>query len=242
MFLSKTLERNGSRNQTSSPTRSFGPFEVQNCTDRSDERPGPLGKLGFLDFPNLNGNRQCEFRFPQPLDMVTTLILVRDERGDLHDQESHRHLHTEGREEVEEDVNFIGGTGFQRSGNKGGNRNSYRNRGEAARRRFRSLKLDEFQRIALVSIDAELRTSIDGLQSKSIDRLSRASVDDIYGVDRILQCHEDHDSQGVRSKTPTSAQPCLRQDRSSSIKSPPISTASQLLKLPVKRNLHRFKF
>ena len=35
-FLSKRLERNGSRNQTSSPTRSFGPFEVQNCTNASD--------------------------------------------------------------------------------------------------------------------------------------------------------------------------------------------------------------
>ena len=35
-FLSKRLERNGSRNQTSSPTRSFGPFEVQNCIDASN--------------------------------------------------------------------------------------------------------------------------------------------------------------------------------------------------------------
>ncbi|KAF3536995.1 hypothetical protein F2Q69_00022712 [Brassica cretica] len=27
--------------------------------------PGPMGNLGFPNFPNLNGNRQCEFRFPQ---------------------------------------------------------------------------------------------------------------------------------------------------------------------------------
>ncbi|KAF3584563.1 hypothetical protein F2Q69_00028829 [Brassica cretica] len=32
-LLSKTLERNGSRNQRRSLTRSFGLFEVQNCTD-----------------------------------------------------------------------------------------------------------------------------------------------------------------------------------------------------------------
>ncbi|WZZ88830.1 hypothetical protein YC2023_117409 [Brassica napus] len=36
---------------------------------------------------------------------------------------------TEGRAEEEEEVNFIGGTGFQGSGNQGGNINSYGNRG-----------------------------------------------------------------------------------------------------------------
>ena len=35
-LLRKRIERNGSRNQTRSPTRSFGPFEVQNCTSTSD--------------------------------------------------------------------------------------------------------------------------------------------------------------------------------------------------------------
>ena len=35
---------------------------------------------------------------------------------------------TEGRAQEEEEVNFIGGTGFQGSGNQGGNRNSYGNR------------------------------------------------------------------------------------------------------------------
>ena len=35
---------------------------------------------------------------------------------------------TEGRAEEEKEVNFIGGTGFQGSGNHGGNRNSYENR------------------------------------------------------------------------------------------------------------------
>ncbi|KAF2596979.1 hypothetical protein F2Q68_00010078 [Brassica cretica] len=44
--------------------------------------------------------------------------------------------------------------------------------------------------------------------------LSRASIDNTYGVNRILQCREDHDSRGVCSKTPTSAQPCLCQNRS----------------------------
>ncbi|KAF2571312.1 hypothetical protein F2Q70_00004285 [Brassica cretica] len=91
---------------------------------------------------------------------------------------------TEGRAEVEEDVNFIGGTGFQ-SGEAG----------EAARRRFRSREFDEFRRIALVSINTRSRTSIDGRQPKLIDSLSRASIDDTYGVDRILRCREDHYSR-----------------------------------------------
>ncbi|KAF3535749.1 hypothetical protein F2Q69_00022035 [Brassica cretica] len=46
--------------------------------------------------------------------MVATLILVRDKKGDPRDQEGHLRNAAEGRAEVEEDVNFIGGTGFQR--------------------------------------------------------------------------------------------------------------------------------
>ncbi|KAF3525871.1 hypothetical protein F2Q69_00047702 [Brassica cretica] len=54
--------------------------------------------------------------------MVATLILVGEEKGYLRDQEGHlcnvvEAVDTEGKAEVEEDVNFIGGTGFQRSGN-----------------------------------------------------------------------------------------------------------------------------
>ncbi|KAF3554566.1 hypothetical protein F2Q69_00013603 [Brassica cretica] len=55
--------------------------------------------------------------------MVATLKLVQDERGDLHDQEGH--LRNAAKEE--EEVSFIGGTGFQGSGNQGGNINSYGN-------------------------------------------------------------------------------------------------------------------
>ncbi|KAF2578058.1 hypothetical protein F2Q68_00004816 [Brassica cretica] len=58
----------------------------------------------------------------------------------------------EGRAEVEEDVIFISGTGFD-SGEAG----------EAAIRRFRSRKFDELRWIALVSIEAGHRTSIDRL-------------------------------------------------------------------------------
>ncbi|KAF2558691.1 hypothetical protein F2Q68_00015289 [Brassica cretica] len=53
--------------------------------------------------------------------------------------------------------------------------------------RFRGRKVDEFRRIAMVSIDARPRPSIDIHQSKSIDRNSRASIDDAYGVNRILK-------------------------------------------------------
>ncbi|KAF3560475.1 hypothetical protein F2Q69_00013423 [Brassica cretica] len=85
---------------------------------------------------------------------------------------------------------------------------------EAGRRRFQSRKFDEFRRITLVSIDARYRKLIDERQSKPIDSFSRTSINDTYGVDRILQCRKDYDSRGVRSKTPTSAQPCLCQNRS----------------------------
>ncbi|KAF3593363.1 hypothetical protein DY000_02020585 [Brassica cretica] len=111
-------------------------------------------------------------------DMVATLILVRDERGDLYDHEGHL-------------------------------RNASGERREATRRRFRTREPDEFQQITLVSIDAKPRTSVDRSHPKPIDILSWTSIDNTYGVNRILQCREDHDSQGVRSKTSTSAQPCL---------------------------------
>ncbi|KAF3566426.1 hypothetical protein DY000_02015473 [Brassica cretica] len=71
--------------------------------------------------------------YTEPQSMVATLILVRNDNGDLHDQEGHLRnaalqridaqgadadaVDTKGKAEVEEDVNFIGGTGFQRSGN-----------------------------------------------------------------------------------------------------------------------------
>ncbi|KAF3589221.1 hypothetical protein F2Q69_00027614 [Brassica cretica] len=64
-------------------------------------------------------------------------------------------------------------------------------------------------------IDA-LGAAIPELQSKSIDMLSRALIDDTYGVNRILRCREDPDSRGVRIKIHTSAQPCLCQNRSTS--------------------------
>ncbi|KAF3513284.1 hypothetical protein F2Q69_00009409 [Brassica cretica] len=131
---------------------------------------------------------------------------------------------TEGRAE-EANVNFISGAGFQGSGNQGGNRNSDGNRGkfqpdgerrEAARRRFRNREFDEFRRIALVSIDAKPQTSVDRSHPKAIDILLWTSIDNIYVVNHFLQCREDHDSRGVRSKTPTSAQPCLCENRSTS--------------------------
>ncbi|KAF2568272.1 hypothetical protein F2Q68_00025365 [Brassica cretica] len=45
----------------------------------------------------------------------------------------------------------------------------------------------------MVSIDARPRTSIDIHQSKSIDRNSRALIDDTYGVNRVLQCQSSID-------------------------------------------------
>ncbi|KAF2611787.1 hypothetical protein F2Q70_00010574 [Brassica cretica] len=78
---------------------------------------------------------------------------------------------------------------------------------EAARRRFRGRKSNEFRRFTLVSIDTNHRASIDIHPSRSIDRCTIESIDNAYGVNHVLQCREDSISRGVRSKTPTSAQP-----------------------------------
>ncbi|KAF2571871.1 hypothetical protein F2Q70_00002806 [Brassica cretica] len=78
---------------------------------------------------------------------------------------------------------------------------------EAARRRLRGRKFDEFRRVALVSIDTSHRASINIHQLKLIDKSTRASIDNAYGVNRVLQCREDSNSREVRNKTPTSAQP-----------------------------------
>ncbi|KAF3540669.1 hypothetical protein F2Q69_00023123 [Brassica cretica] len=80
--------------------------------------------------------------------MVATLILVRDERGDLHDQEGHLH-----------------------------NAAASGEAGETARRRFQSRKLDEFRRIALVSIDAGFEhRSTDFNQNRSTGSLEHRSM------------------------------------------------------------------
>ncbi|KAF2555481.1 hypothetical protein F2Q68_00016475 [Brassica cretica] len=80
----------------------------------------------------------------EPRAMVAPLILVRDNNGELHDQEGHLRNAT-GR--------------------------------EAARRRFRGRKSDEFWQITLVSIDTNYRASIDIHPPRSIDRSTRASID-----------------------------------------------------------------
>ncbi|KAF2599458.1 hypothetical protein F2Q68_00010003 [Brassica cretica] len=121
--------------------------------------------------------------------MVATFILVRDDRGNLHDQEGH-----------------LRNAACQRIDAQGAAIPDGEGR-ETARRRFRSRKSDEFQQITLVSIDAKPRTSIDRSHPTSIDVLSKISIDNTYGINRILQSCYDHDSRGVRSKTPTSASP-----------------------------------
>ncbi|KAF3528243.1 hypothetical protein DY000_02039666 [Brassica cretica] len=132
----------------------------------------------------------------EPRDMVATLTLVRDDRGNLHDQEGHL------RNAAVQRIDALGAAIPDGEGR------------EAARRRFRSRKSDEFRRITLVSINAKPRKSIDRGHPKSIDVLSWISIDKTLGINHILQSREDHDSRGVRSKTPTSSQSCLRKHRS----------------------------
>ncbi|KAF3587474.1 hypothetical protein F2Q69_00028776 [Brassica cretica] len=87
----------------------------------------------------------------EPRDMVATLILVRDYRGNLHDQKGHL------RNAAGQRIDAQGAAIPDGEGRK------------AARTRFRSRKSDEFRRITLVSIDAKPRTSIDRGHPKSID-------------------------------------------------------------------------
>ncbi|KAF2613064.1 hypothetical protein F2Q70_00011973 [Brassica cretica] len=84
----------------------------------------------------------------EPRDMVAILILVRDDNGNLHDQEGHLR-NAAGRRIYAQGDAIPDGEGI-----------------EATRRRFRSGKSDKFRRIALVLIDARLQTSIDVAQSK----------------------------------------------------------------------------
>ncbi|KAF2583693.1 hypothetical protein F2Q70_00036551 [Brassica cretica] len=72
----------------------------------------------------------------EPRDMVATLILVRDERGDLHDQDGHLRISAGQR------IDAQGAAIPDCEGRK------------ATRRRFRSRKSDELRWIALVSINA----------------------------------------------------------------------------------------
>ncbi|KAF3589237.1 hypothetical protein F2Q69_00030230 [Brassica cretica] len=67
-------------------------------------------------------------------------------------------------------------------------------------------EFDEFRRITLVSIDTRYRTSIDIPQHKSVDRNSRTSIDNAYGVNRILQCREDltHEEFAAKHRHPPS--------------------------------------
>ncbi|KAF2619575.1 hypothetical protein F2Q68_00039709 [Brassica cretica] len=131
-LIRKEIRSSSIDNNTSSSVDSRQPPSTQTPVSSTDTRSSPSTEdtpLPSIDtFHPISIDTSVRTSIDtEPRDMVATLILVRDERGDLHDQE-----------------------------------------GEAARKRFRSRKLDEFRRIALVSIDAGLRTSIDGLQSKSI--------------------------------------------------------------------------
>ncbi|KAF3524647.1 hypothetical protein F2Q69_00047839 [Brassica cretica] len=136
------------------------------------DRNTHLPSTNILHLTSINTPSQTSID-TEPRDMVAPLILARDNNGDMHDQDGHLrnaegqridaqgaaipgpHANaTEGRAD-EEEVNYIGGTGFQGSGNQGGNRNSYGKmtnfnqnpHGEgrkSARRRFRGRKLMSF--------------------------------------------------------------------------------------------------
>ncbi|KAF3511063.1 hypothetical protein F2Q69_00006507 [Brassica cretica] len=156
--IRKGIRSSSIDNNTSLSLDSRPPQSTQTPVSSTDTRspPSPKDTLPSTDIfhpMSIDTSVQKSIDTKQR-DMVATLILVCDEKGDLHNQDGHL-------------------------------------RNAAGQR-----------------IDAQ-GAAIPERQSKSLDGLSRASIDDTYGVNRILQCREDSDSRGVRSKTPTSTQPCL---------------------------------
>ncbi|KAF3540745.1 hypothetical protein F2Q69_00022152 [Brassica cretica] len=123
-------------NNTCSSLDYVQPPSTQTLVPSTDTRPTPstedthLPSTDIVHPTSIDTLSQTSID-TEPQDMVATLILVRDDNGDLHNQEGHLRnaADTEGRAEEEEEVNFIGGTGFQGSRNQGGNRNSNGNRG-----------------------------------------------------------------------------------------------------------------
>ncbi|KAF3557281.1 hypothetical protein F2Q69_00012623 [Brassica cretica] len=105
-------------------------------------------------------------------DMVAPLILVRDNNGDLHDQEGHLRNAAVVKEEKLQEGDF----------------------------EVESLMSFGGSQWCRLTPDHEHRSTYTSPNS-------RASIDDAYGVSRILQCREDSNSRGVHSKTPMSAQP-----------------------------------
>ncbi|KAF3559015.1 hypothetical protein F2Q69_00013118 [Brassica cretica] len=80
----------------------------------------------------------------------------------------------------------------------------------------------------MVSIDTNHRASTDIHQSKSIDRSTRASIDNTYGINRVLQCREDSNSRGVQANI--NRQPSPPIDRRA-----PITFRVQMPKIDVTR-------
>ncbi|KAF2570462.1 hypothetical protein F2Q70_00003213 [Brassica cretica] len=125
-------------NNTCSSLDFHHPPSTQALVPSTNTRSPPSTKDTHLSSPNILHPTSIDTSVRTSIntelrDMVVTLILVRDERGDMHNQEGHL-------------------------------------RNAAGQR-----------------IDA---------QGAAIPELSRASIDDTYGVNCILQCREDYDSRG----------------------------------------------
>ncbi|KAF2570943.1 hypothetical protein F2Q70_00004128 [Brassica cretica] len=194
--------------------------------------------------------------------MVATLILVRDEKGDLHDQEGHlrnaagQRIDAHGAAIPESDTDTTCTTlpadeaarpktlvDYNHADQFYTNRSDIRpptiQRGnfESGKQNgnFYGQRNDDFWQVVkqekLQERDFEVESSMsfsgshwcrstqnfehrstDFDQNQSTGYPEHRSV--TYGVNHILQCLEEPDSRGVRSKTPTSAQPCLCQNRS----------------------------
>ncbi|KAF3563586.1 hypothetical protein DY000_02015955 [Brassica cretica] len=153
-------------------TDSRSPLSTNNTNLSSTDNLHPMS----IDIPS----RTSIDTEPQP--MVAPLILVRDNNGDLHDQEVHLVMQQDDFWQVVKEEKLQEGN-------------------------FEVESLTSFSGSHWCRSTQNYRASIEINPPRSIDRSTIASIDNAYGVNRVLQCREDSISRGVRSETPTSAQP-----------------------------------
>ncbi|KAF2530581.1 hypothetical protein F2Q70_00029860 [Brassica cretica] len=132
-LIHKERRSSSIHNYTSSSIDTLQPPSTQTPISSTDTRQPPsteatLSSTDIFHPTSIDTSSRTSID-TEPRDIVATLVLVRDENGDLHYQECHLRNAASQRIDAQgaEDVNFISETGFQRSRNQNGNGNFYGN-------------------------------------------------------------------------------------------------------------------
>ncbi|KAF2588807.1 hypothetical protein F2Q70_00039047 [Brassica cretica] len=180
-LIRKEIRSSSIDNNTSSSVDSRQPPSTQTPVSSTDTRSSPSTEdtpLPSIDtFHPISIDTSVRTSIDtEPRDMVATLILVLDERETCMTRKvicvMQQAVDTEGRAEVEEDVNFISGTGFQSYGNQSGNINSYGNMGSIDVGGVVSIDVERRK-----LVNDEGRLSVDGWVRESVDVKADASID-----------------------------------------------------------------